>query len=50
MHTMQIQLDEAQAAIREVRTMEDPAVQRLVASASALSDTVTRLVLERVWG
>jgi hypothetical protein len=32
--------------IREVRTVEDPAVQRRVASAASLSETVARLTRE----
>lgn len=49
MREMHARLDEAQTAIREVRTMEDPAVQRLVAAASSLSEMVGRLARERAW-
>lgn len=49
MHTSPIRLDRAQAAIREIRTTRDPAVQRRVASANSLSDAVTRLVLAAVF-
>lgn len=38
----------APTAIREVRITEDPAVQRLVASAISLSETVGRLARARV--
>ena len=43
------QIESARIAIREVRTVQDPAVQRLVASAAALSATVGRLARERAW-
>ena len=49
MHETRTRLAEAQLAIREVRTMEDPAVQRLIASAATLADMVDRIARERVW-
>lgn len=42
-------LDEAQIAIREVRTTEGPAVRHLVAAAITLSEAVGHLTRERVW-
>jgi hypothetical protein len=39
--------DGALSTIREVRTIEDPAVQRVIESASALSAMVSRLMHER---
>jgi hypothetical protein len=44
MHT---RFQEAQAAIREVRTTGNPAAQRRVASAITLSETVDRLTRRR---
>ncbi len=49
MREIHARLDEAQTAIREMRTVQDPAVQRLVASAAMLSEMVARLSRERVW-
>jgi hypothetical protein len=49
MREMPVLLLEAPSAIREVRTTDDPAVQRLVASALLLSETVGRLTRERGW-
>lgn len=37
---------DAQTAIREVRTVEGPALRRVVASVTALSETVGRLTRE----
>ena len=49
MHETRTRLEEAQLAIREVRTAEDPAVQRLIASVVTLADMVDRLARERAW-
>lgn len=40
-------LDGARSTIREVRTTDDPAVQRLVTSAWMLSERVSRLTSAR---
>lgn len=42
-------LDEAQTTLREVRVTHDPAVTRLLAAATSLSDGVRRLTGERTW-
>lgn len=40
---------EALRTLREVRTIEDPAVHRLVASASVLADLVEKMSREHAW-
>ena len=43
----ELKAQDSRSTIREIRTTEDPAVQRLVASAMTLSETVGRLASGR---